>query len=274
MKWYLTILITVLMGCSSQGTDYAKIVQELSGKTIIYPNSIESINGAISELPLTDYTILSYYDSTGCTSCRMKFSKWNRFMKEIDSIKKDVTINLILIAETTKPKHIDIIAHQNNFHHTILMDKHNEFAKINNIPDNIELQCFLLNKEHEILLIGNPLDNPAIWKLYTSEISGREIETYGIKTYYHDFGHINSNKTVSHVFRLINTSNDTLRYEGLDSSCECTNGRISKQIIPPNDDYQVEVSFKDTTHGDFTRSVTVMFKNSPEIAFEIIGSIR
>lgn len=274
MKWYLIILILALMGCSSQETDYAKIVQDMVGKTIVYPDSIETLDGIIFERPLTDYTILSYYDATGCTSCRMKLSKWNKLLKEIDSLKNDVTISLILVAETTKPKHIDIIAQQNKFHHTILMDSNNEFAKINHIPEDTELQCFLLNKENEIILLGNPLDNPAIWKLYTSEISGRKIETEGIKTYYHDFGRIDPNITVSHIFRLINTSNDTLRFEGLYSSCECTKGKISKQTIPPNEDYQVELSFKDTTHGYFTRSVTIEFKNSQEIAFEINGLIR
>lgn len=274
MKWVNIIAIIFLMGCSPHEKDYAKFVEEIVGKEISFSDSIITINGVISELPVTDFTILSYYDSNGCTSCRMKMTKWNKFMREIDSIRNDITIQLILVAETEQTKQLDIIAQQNNFHHSIAIEKDDTFADVNNIPKDPKLQCFLLNSKHEVLLIGNPIDNPAIWKLYTTEITGTEVDTNKSKSYTYDFGNIEPNQEVTHIFRLINTSKDTLQLKELVSSCYCTKGKITKKSIGPNESYQVGVSFKDTISGDFSRTVTALFNNSHEIEFEIIGSIR
>ncbi len=274
MKWYLIIVMLLFIGCRSHEKDYAKIIEEMVGNTISFPDSISTLNGVISELPLTDFTILAYYDSTGCTSCRMKLSKWNRFMQETDSIRNDATVTLLLLAVTNKSKHIELIAQQNEFHHIVAIERNNKFAENNHLPSDPEFQCFLLNRKHEILLIGNPLDNQALWKLYMTEITGAELDNDGWKTYTYDFGQIKPYQEVSHIFRLVNTSKSPIRLKDLVSSCDCTEGSISKRTISPNEVYEVEVSFKDSIQGDFSRSITAKFENFPDIIFEVTGTVR
>ena len=42
--------------------------------------------------------------------------------------------------------------------------------KINNFPTSSLLQCFLIDQNNHIILIGNPIRNDNIWDLYKKAI--------------------------------------------------------------------------------------------------------
>ena len=43
--------------------------------------------------------------------------------------------------------------------------------KINNFPEQIEYQTFLLNQDNRVLIIGNPIKNEKLWNLYLRTIN-------------------------------------------------------------------------------------------------------
>jgi hypothetical protein len=48
----------------------------------------------------------------------------------------------------------------------VFVDKKNEMMQLNNFPKKPEYQCFLLDKDNKVVMIGNPVLNPGIWELY------------------------------------------------------------------------------------------------------------
>jgi len=66
------------------------LVKEWEGKEIFFPTNIVFTEYGVDTLyyhvPESDYTIVSYIDSMGCTSCKLQFYRWQAIMHEIDSV--------------------------------------------------------------------------------------------------------------------------------------------------------------------------------------------
>ena len=104
LKWKISLifllLIFLISGCKTDPRkEYEKAVLEWNGKTMLFPDSMQSIFGEKVEIPNSEYTIVAYFDSVGCTICRMQLSKWTNFMREIESIGANDLVSLILITE-------------------------------------------------------------------------------------------------------------------------------------------------------------------------------
>lgn len=66
------------------------LLQKWDGKEILFPKSpIFTIKGKDTILyPILDeYKILTYVDSIGCISCKLKLPQWKEFMALVDSVK-------------------------------------------------------------------------------------------------------------------------------------------------------------------------------------------
>lgn len=96
-KFFLFIFINLLfIGCQDKNKEEAiNSVKEWMGKEILFPqNSIFTIRGKDTigfNLNKSEYKIVSYIDTAGCTSCRLKLAEWQRFMNEVDSITSSYT---------------------------------------------------------------------------------------------------------------------------------------------------------------------------------------
>ena len=69
------LLLLILCACSrpSETERYAAIVKEWQGKEIKLPHVMtDALTGDTIDLSDTDFIILTYVDSVGCTSCKMK----------------------------------------------------------------------------------------------------------------------------------------------------------------------------------------------------------
>ncbi|CDN32754.1 hypothetical protein BN938_2685 [Mucinivorans hirudinis] len=60
---------------------------------------------------------------------------------------------------------------QYQFSIPVLFDIQNSFEKVNIIPNDEKFHYFLLDKNNKIQLVGNPINNPAMWKLYKKRIA-------------------------------------------------------------------------------------------------------
>ena len=65
---------------------------------------------------------------------------------------------------------------QNGFRHPVFIDRDDEIDRINKFPSNPEYQCFLLDKDNKVLLVGNPALISGIWILYKRVINERETK--------------------------------------------------------------------------------------------------
>jgi hypothetical protein len=67
-----------------------QLVTEWQGKEIVFPKNIVFTRYLTDttnyRVPDSDYKILVYVDSTGCTSCKLQLSKWKEWIAYTDSI--------------------------------------------------------------------------------------------------------------------------------------------------------------------------------------------
>ncbi len=76
--------------------------------------------------------------------------------------------------DAAEEKQLQFIFKQNGFRYPVFIDKENKIGKLNNFPSKSEYQCFLLDKDNSVLLVGNPSYNPGIWALFKKVILTRE----------------------------------------------------------------------------------------------------
>lgn len=273
------VILCIASSCGdSKRKAYEEAVIEWTGKEILFPDSMRLVGGGMIAKPEADFTIVSYYDSVGCTGCRMKLRFWNEFMQRVDSVRGDKTVNLLMIAFSSDEKGLNYLRKRDKFNYLIVLDSSDAINTLNAFPEDPSMQTFLLDNDNRVLTFGNPVQSKGAFNLYLSLIGKGENsveEDEECMEYNHDFGNIKPGEPVSHIFTLTNESSDTLRIREVISSCECTEGTVMPAIIPPGSPYRVEVSFRDTIPDNFLRSVMVYFENQtfPPLRFEVTGQI-
>lgn len=91
-KHILSLLASLLIitACQDKKKEEAiNSVKEWTGKEILFPkNSVFTIRGKDTidfALNASNYKIVSYIDTAGCTTCQLKLAEWQRFMGEVDN---------------------------------------------------------------------------------------------------------------------------------------------------------------------------------------------
>ena len=171
----LTIQILVIIHFSScknvQYEDAAKIVKEWTGKEIKFPKGI-SCTSMVKDTTCVDlysnnYKILLYVDSNGCTSCRLNLAGWKKIINESDTVFSN-TPEFIFFFQPKKrdERELQQIFKSKGFRHQIFIDKENEIDKLNRFPSKPQYQCFLLDKNNKVVIVGDPSLNKGIWDLF------------------------------------------------------------------------------------------------------------
>ena len=281
---YLIIIALAVLSvssCKKSARDvYAEAVEEWIGKEILFPDSMMTVTGEMIAPPTADFTIVSYYDSTGCTECKMQLALWSEFMRKLNIRSKNRGIALMIIVPHKKKEELFDFVSRYGFISQVIVDENDNINRMNNFPEmGTDLRTFLIDDRHFVSAVGNPISSKNIEELYFKVLNTGDtpLDKHLSSTNHNefDFGKISPGERVIHKFLLRNTCEDTLKVNGVYSSCECTEGAVSSRIIPPGAGYNLEVIFCDTTIGDFYRVVSIFFENDiPGIDFEISGRIR
>ena len=91
---FTLILFPIFFSCQSEQKEKEKhitlLVNEWQGKEIKFPkNPIFTrylTDTTDFQIPQSEYKVLVYIDSTGCTSCKLQLHKWKEFIKYTDSV--------------------------------------------------------------------------------------------------------------------------------------------------------------------------------------------
>ena len=175
---FFIMLIGILVsscGMSPEGS-WTTSVSKWNGKIIKFPLESSFTLFADKVVPSpkkanSRYTILSYIDSKGCISCKTKFKEWKDFILYLD----DMSSNLVSVLFYAAPMDYDefkYILKREDFNYPICIDKEDSLNKLNSLPDDMDLQTFLLDKDNKVLAIGNPVLNPKVKDLYLRIIRG------------------------------------------------------------------------------------------------------
>ncbi|WP_298649899.1 DUF1573 domain-containing protein [uncultured Proteiniphilum sp.] len=231
----LFLLITVCISCrkDTKKAEAEKIVTEWTGKEIIFPADIHcTYLGRDTVCPDLDtpYKILLYTDSTGCTDCKLKLYKWNAIIEEAETIMPG-KVSFHFFFQPKDEKELKFMLRRDNFRQAVYIDSQDKLYRANKLPGNMSYQCFLLNKDNKVLLIGNPTLNPAIWDLYKQTVM--EKESMGQE------GDI------------------PLLIKDISVSCGCTVPEWDRKPIKPGEKTEIKVKVTPDGTGYFRKTVTV-----------------
>jgi hypothetical protein len=122
-----------------------------------------------------NYKILLYVDSLGCTSCRLKLlSTWKKIIEESDTVfGRKPEFVFFFQSKKAGEKDLQDNLKLHGFRHPVPFDKGNEIGQLNNFPSDPEYQCFLLDSDNKVLIVGNPSLNLGIWTLFKKVITIR-----------------------------------------------------------------------------------------------------
>ena len=179
-KLSLISLLTLIVGLvldscvSRERVTHTGIISEWVGREIVMPDElVYQIKEDTIDLDLDypDFKIISYVDSSGCTSCRMKLAMWSELINELKSI-PDVYVEVIMIVNSDDPKEISYLLQCNNYLNPVAIDGDNLFNRLNELPPRSDHQTFLLDTENKVIAVGNPVRNPKIKDIFLQHISG------------------------------------------------------------------------------------------------------
>ena len=190
-KRFFVITVTCCAFCFSsckdaRREDATKIVSEWTGKQIKFPDGLSCTSmgkdTTCIDLYSDNYKILLYVDSLGCSSCRLKLSEWKQIMAEADSLFNG-KVDFLFYFQPKKQdeKELQFLFRSNGFNHPVFIDLKNEIDRINKFPSQTGYQCFLLDRDNKVLMIGNPSVNTGIWQLFKGYISERNSINQGKK---------------------------------------------------------------------------------------------
>ena len=153
----------------------------MGGKRFFFPkNSTFTIRGKDTidfALNVSDYKIVSYIDSAGCTTCQLKLAEWQSFMDEVDAASSART-PFIFYLYPKNVKDLLLEFRREAFDYPVCLDEKDEFNCLNKLASDKNLHTFLLDKENKIVSIGNPMENPSVKKFYLKILTGKEQEKF------------------------------------------------------------------------------------------------
>lgn len=268
------ILLSVLCLCcfscqNNKKNELTGYMNEWMEKVILFPSSSSFwINGCeeIHKVQNSTYSIVSYIDSIGCTSCKLNYAKWDQFCQELHIW--DVPVYLYIHPNQQKQTteiRTYLYRHKQSFWACI--DLQDSLNVLNHFPSETAFQTFLLDKDNKVVAIGNPIHNPKVKELYLKIIKGetigqentsKQIMTKAVvdKSFI-QMGSFDWQEEQKAAFTLKNTGNKVLVIQDIVTSCGCTTVSYSKEPVQPGKEVTLEVAYKAEHPGYFDKTVTV-----------------
>ncbi|NDW11627.1 DUF1573 domain-containing protein [Bacteroides sp. 214] len=250
----LLLLLLVTAACKeSEKQRITRLVQAWDGKEIIFPDdAIYTIYGKDTVAyprPNAAYTIVSYIDSVGCTSCKLQLMRWSEYMHQLDSISsKEIAFQFIFHPKNTRD--LIHILRRDRFDFPVWLDQAELFNKANALPEDRMFHTFLLDTKHRVVALGNPVENPKIKELYQKVITGKvEVRpalpttSVVISKKEINLGEFDWTKEQEQKFSLQNTGKNALVVQDVIASCACIKVSYSREPVQPGHELEFVVLY-------------------------------
>lgn len=278
------VFLFCLLSCKKDSKrEFSEQINHWMGRQIEYPNDMVFVKFAKDTVAFpfekSDYKVLVYVDSTGCTSCKLQLQKWKNLMAQTDSL-IDKQVSYLFVFQTKDPKELHNLLIKDDFNYPIVVDSTDSFNIINNLPENAIFHTMLLDKDDKVMVIGNPIHNPSVKDLYLQRLFDKSMTK---DTKYTDLqfkindlelGEIALGDTVQTEIIVENTGNETFELKDILTSCDCTHAKADWKNIPPKQQAVVEIYYVADKKGDFMRTISV-YGNIKEgsITLNIFGKV-
>ena len=278
----IILLLTIfLSACQDKQKEIITLlVKEWQGKQILFPENMVFTRFASDTtnfvIPTSDYKVLVFVDSIGCTSCKLQLSRWKEFIRYTDSISQK-NIPFLFFFQFDDQWEIHSLLIRENFDKPICLDRSDRLNQLNHFPKDIRFQVFLLDKNNKVVVIGNPVHNPNVKELYLEEISRKqpvapiqttvkvEKESLLLET-------IPLGKSKDTLFTLVNTGDQPLVIIDVTTTCGCAQTLFDKHPVQPGESLHIKVGVTPENKGLFDETITVKCNTNQLIKLNIRGN--
>lgn len=268
-KRIIPFLVSLLffVACQDKKKEEAvSAIKQWMGKEILFPkNSVFTIRGTDTidfALGASDYKIVSYIDTAGCTTCQLKLAEWQRFMEEVDAASPTHT-PFIFYLYPKDVKDLLIEFRREAFDYPVCLDEKDEFNRLNKLAESKALRTFLLDKENKIVAIGNPIENPNVKKFYLKLLTGKEQESSTVMTKVElstqelDFGTFPKEEQRTGEVLFKNVGDKSFVIHDVVTSCGCTKVDYPKTPTPPGGSLKFTITYEADSPGYFRKNLKV-----------------
>lgn len=250
VNFFIAIVLLLILSSCNAYNERKKVVENMLGKEILIP---EGMTCQIQDTPFeydfefADFKILTYIDSTECTSCNMKLPYWNDVLDEFKAI-DEFGVNFLMIISSKEKPEISRLLRMSDFKHPIVVDDEGKFSKLNKLPKGAAYRTFLLDENNMILALGNPATNPKIKNLYKkiiAETRGEmELDQFSLVTEpIKNLGMIGERDTVNVSFYMRNNDSIPYHIQGIIPSCNCITVENDSYILSPGTTNKIGIQF-------------------------------
>ena len=270
-KTMLLILIVLFSSCKDSTTDrIAYLVKEWIGKEIIFPNNmnftaIEQDVVSANFLKKNNYSIVTYADSIGCMSCKLKLNVWASLIEQLDSMtNSSVPVYFFLYSNSVEKMH-DVLKRY-NFKYPVCIDEKDSFNIFNKLPSDMKFQTCLLDKNNKVVAVGKPVNNQRIKEIYLNIISEKQEIPEMKKQLYTsvllsnnkiDLGRFTWTKKQEIEIMIINTGKNPLVINEVVASCGCMTAEYDEQPIQSGKTAVVKISYRAEYLGHFDKTIAI-----------------
>lgn len=287
---FILILLPIFFSCKNEQKEkemqIAQLVNEWQGKQIIFPeNPIFTrylTDTTEFQIPKSDYKVLIYVDSTGCTSCKLQLPKWKELIEYTDSVTQG-KIPFLFFLHPKDAKEIRYLLKRDGFDSPVCIDMDDKLNKLNKFPTNITFQTFLLDKDNNVVVLGNPVHNIAVKDLYLKQITGKDSPNKNIpKTTAEatktdiDFGTFDKSETKETSIEIKNSGDNPLVIVDVSTTCGCTAAAYDKRPAKPGESLRVGIKMTPKDTGFFDEVITIKYNsmNNQPVKVKIKGNVR
>ena len=284
------LLITAFFSCDNEQKEKEKqilqLVNEWQGKQIVFPeNAIFTrylTDTTDYQIPQSEYKVLIYVDSIGCTSCKLQLHKWKELIEYTNSVTQN-KVPFLFFFHPKDAKEIRYLLKRDGFDRPICIDLDDRLNKLNKFPADMTFQTFLLDKNNKVAVLGNPVHNTAVKDLYLKQITGKDNPNKNIpKTTAEvnqteiDFGTFDKSEIKQTTIEVKNTGDSPLVIVDISTTCGCTAATYDKRPAKPGETLRVGIKMTPKDTGFFDEVVTIKYNsiNNRPVKVRIKGNAK
>lgn len=164
------------IGCTSKN-NVADIIQQMKSAPIIFPDNVLTMyNGRdtnMREYKNTRLKLVLYIDSTTCNTCFIdKLYLWKDLFDFRNQFNEELSLYFLLESSSSTLAQISFSLRKQELNYPIRIDTLFQFSKLNtHIPTSPVYHTFLLDKDNKVLMVGNPMTNKKMEKLFMEVVN-------------------------------------------------------------------------------------------------------
>ena len=188
IKWvFSTVLFIIGMSACNHNERYKETILKMTSRPVnlskdkmelVYCDTKDSTTQSNMD-ETKEYLWVVYADSFVCSSCKLsELHYWNEFIYESKKMSDNVDFCFIFSPKKEDENTFMFTVRSLKFATSIYLDSSNSFHHNNpQIPNDQRFHTFLLNGDKKILLVGDPVKNEKINKLFQEIVADNKKQS-------------------------------------------------------------------------------------------------